>query len=901
MSDGRPNPDALLARLQSESEEARPRGRFKIFLGMCAGVGKTYAMLEAGRVRGIEGRDVLVGVVETHGRGETEQLLLGLDLMPRHQIEYRGVALREFDLDACLARRPDLVLVDELAHTNAPGSRHQKRYQDVQELLAAGIDVYSTLNIQHIESFNDVVAQITGVVVRETVPDSILDLADEIELVDLPPEELLQRLREGKVYLGEKAQLAAENFFKHGNLIALRELALRFVAERVDRQMQEYRRGETGAPIWPVRERLLVCVSAAPQSARLVRATRRLATRLGAEWLAVHIDTPRSRRLSAAERDRLHRILRLAEQLGAEIATISGSHAAQDLVSFARSRNVTKIVIGKSGEPRWKRLLLGSMVDDIAARSGEIDLYVISGEGEQAATATRPHGVRVPRWKALLWTPLAVAACTGFCTALRPWIDEANVAMLFLVCVVGVALAGGRLAGLAASLLSVAAYDYFFVAPLYELSVLHVRYGVTFFVMLLVALLISNLAVQIQEQAETARRREARTNALYGLTRRLADIADREPLLAAAAREIQQNFDCAVTFFTPDEAGTLTLSHGVLPRDAGERETAVATWVFENEQRAGLGTHTLPSALALYLPLEGSQEVVGVLGVSPGEAARLQDPDELNLLETFSRQTALALERVSLAEEANRAQVQVETERLRTALLNSVSHDFRSPLEAIMTAAAQLLRDEASADAVQRRDLAESIRDEADRLDRLIGNLLDMTRLESGAIPVRRESCALADLVDAALHRLRRPLATRAVSTHVPAELPPVRVDPGLIEQVFVNLLENAVKHTPADTPIEISAENAQGVLRITVADRGPGLPGDAIPRIFEKFFRAAPGEQGGVGLGLAICDAIIRSHGGRIWAVNRPEGGAAFHFTLPAEGWEAQPYEPAHGMPAST
>ncbi len=882
MSASRPDPDVLLRQLQT-ADAQQQRGRLKIFLGMCAGVGKTYAMLEAGRVRAIEGLNVLVGFVETHGRTETEQLLLGHDLLPVRKVDYRGVTLTEFDLDACLQRHPDLVLLDELAHTNAPGSRHERRYQDVEELLAAGISVYTSLNIQHIESQCDIVAQITGATVRETVPDSIIDLADEIELVDLNPEELLGRLKEGKVYIPQQAQLAIERFFKPGNLIALRELALRFVAERVDRQMQQFRREQRVGSTWPVRERLLVCVTASPQSARLVRATRRLATRLQAEWLAVHVETPRARTLPPRERERLYRILQLAEQLGAETTTLNGTNVADELVAFARARNVTKLVIGKSAEPRWRRLLFGSFVDDLARKSGDVDLHVISGEGEPTAVGPMPRQRAPTPWRGLLAAVLAVAGCTIFAALVFGRLRPENIVMLYLLCVTLVALRGGRAAAVLASVLSVAAFDFFFVPPFRSFAVQDLEYLLTFAVMLAVGLVVSNLTARLKEQLELARRREEHTAALYALTRELADLAALDALVAASARHIEKTFHCPAAIYLRGPADGLRLAGGVSVAPDEERERAVARWVLDHGQKAGFGTQTLPAAGALYLPLSTGQQTVGVLAVVPHSREQFLDPDEMHLLETLAQQTALAAERVQLARDAEQARLQAESEQVRNALLSTVSHDLRTPLATITGALSTILADPAGVDAQTRRDLLQSAYDEGTRLNQLLSNLLDMTRLEAGHVQLKQEAYPLEELVGAALTRLEPVLDGHRILTAVPRDLPLVLVDAVLVEQVLMNLLENAARYTAAATKIEIRAHADPEHVLVEVLDEGAGLQPGTERDIFRKFYRSRPPtDRSGTGLGLAICEAIVRLHGGQIGAENRAQGGARFWFTLP-------------------
>jgi two-component system sensor histidine kinase KdpD len=662
MSEQRPDPDALLARVQAE-EAQQARGKLKIFFGAVAGVGKTYAMLEAAHARRADGVDVVVGWVDTHGRAETEALLQGLEVLPRRPLAYRGATMDEFDLDAALTRRPALLIVDELAHTNVPGSRHAKRWQDVAELLEAGIDVYTTVNVQHLETLNDVVAQITGVIVRETIPDSILERADEVELVDLPPDDLLQRLREGKVYVPWQVERAMQNFFQKGNLIALRELALRRMADRVDDQMQVYRRTHDIAEIWPTTERLLVCVSPSPLAARLVRAARRMAARLRAEWLVVYVETPAHLQLPEADRDRVVQTLRLAEQLGAETVTLSGQKVSEELLTYARTRNVSKIVVGKPKVLRWRDRIFGSVVDDLVWGSDEIDVYVLSGE----ADTIRPQAMhlleRHSNWPAYGWGLAVVMLCTVLAWLVFPLFGGPNLIMIYLLGVVAVARRSGRGPAILASVLSVVAFDFFFVPPYLTFAVSDVQYLVTFAVMLLVALIISTLTVRLQQQAEAARQRERRTAALYAMSRDLANRRDTNSLLEAATRHISEVFDSQVALLLPDANGRLETRGTGEQRDiAGQgmftldaKELGVAQWVYEHQQMAGLGTATLPSTEALYVPLIASRGVSGVLGVRPNWPRRLLALEQVHLLETFASQTALAIERATLAEEAQNA------------------------------------------------------------------------------------------------------------------------------------------------------------------------------------------------------------------------------------------------------
>ncbi|HEX9747071.1 MAG TPA: sensor histidine kinase KdpD [Methylomirabilota bacterium] len=883
----RPDPDELLARVK-EAETRQGRGRLKIFFGAAAGVGKTYAMLDAAREQRGQGVDVVVGWIETHGRAETEALLGDLEILARRRVDYRGTTLAEFDLDAALARRPALTLVDELAHTNAPGSRHAKRWQDVLELLDAGINVYTAMNVQHVESLNDVVAKITGVVVRETVPDSIFEHTDEVELIDLPPDDLLHRLRDGKIYIPDQAREAIENFFRKGNLIALRELALRVTAQHVDAEMRHYMRDHAIHRTWPVRERLLVCIGPSPSSIRLVRAAKRMAEGLEAEWIVAYVETPAQTRLTQDARDRVAQAMRLAEQLGAETHTLTGARMSDEILAFARARNVSKIVVGKPERPLWKRIAMGSIVDTLVQGSGEIDVYVISGDRDDSRPIPPRPWQRQTDWAPYAAALASVAISTAIDWAMFPYFALSNLIMVYLLSVIIVATRYGRGPSLLASVLSVAAFDFFFVPPYFTFAVSDTQYLVTFAVMLVVALVISSLAVRIRAQAEFARERERRMAALYAMSRELAGTRGVRELREVAVRHISEVFRTQVVMLLPQPDGRLAPDEAAqFPMDVSE--LAVGQWVHEHGQVAGQGTDTLPGASALYLPLTGSRGSVGVLGLRPQDPRPLQAPEQLHQLEAFASQTALAIERARLAEDAERAQVRAETERLRNSLLSSVSHDLRTPLASITGAASTLLENEAGLDAGTRRDLLETLHEEADRLNRLVQNLLEMTRLESGALQVQTEWHSVEEVVGAALGRFGKALAQRPVTTRVPPELPLVPMDDVLIEQVLINLIDNALKYTPAESPIEVTAEDGGGAVLIEVADRGPGLRPGEERRIFEKFQRAEAGPTvRGAGLGLAICRGIVHAHGGRIWAENRPGGGVTVRFTLPVK--EAPP-----------
>lgn len=883
MHEQRPDPDELLARLQVEAA-TRHRGKLKIFFGATAGVGKTYSMLDAAHMRQSEGVDVVAGYVESHGRAETEALLDTLEVVPPRAVEYQGAMLREFDLEAALVRRPQLILVDELAHTNAPGSRHPKRWQDVEELLEAGINVYTTVNVQHLASLTDVVSQITGITVHETVPDSLLEQADEVEMVDLSPDDLIQRLKEGKVYIPEQAERALRNFFRRGNLMALRELALRRTADRVEEQLEDYRRDQAVTQPWPAADRILVSISPSPLSRRLIRAAKRMAASLHAEWIAVYVETPAHARLSEADHTRVIQNLRLAEQLGADTVTRFGHSVSQELLAYARERNVSKILVGKPTHPRWRDLVFGSVLDELVRYSGPIDVYVISGEPDTSRPLPVELWQRTSSWRAYANTLLVLAVCTGLARLMIPYFDLANLIMVYLVGVVFSAARYGRGPSILAALLSVLAFDFFFVTPYLTFAVSDSQYVVTFIIMLLVGITVSTLTVRIKHQAETARERERRTANLYALSRELANTQGVENLALVAARHISEVFDSGVVALLPDAKGRLSIR---IPADItlADHEQGVADWVYAHGQPAGRGTETLPGARGLYLPLKALNSSLGVLGIFPQQSEFLPTPDQLHLLETFSNQISLAAERALLVSETEHARIQIETERLRNSLLSSVSHDLRTPLAVITGAASSLLENDNTLTTQDRRELAQVTYEEAERLNRLVGNLLDMTRLQSGGIRASKEWQPLEEVIGTTLNRMEKRLADRPVSVSLPDDLPLVAFDSTLIEQVLLNLLDNAARYTPSGSPIELSASQDGQNVRVEVADHGSGLqPGDE-QRIFGKFYRAQPTTTRGAGLGLSICQGIVDIHGGRIWAENRPEGGARFCFTLPLDG----------------
>ncbi|WP_069705565.1 DUF4118 domain-containing protein [Burkholderia seminalis] len=925
----RPDPDQLLDKLQRDEEKQR-RGQLKIFFGASAGVGKTYAMLQAARQRLQEGVDVVVGIVETHGRGETAALLDGLDVLPLARIDYRGRTLAEFDLDGALARQPQLILVDELAHSNVQGARHLKRWQDVYELLDAGIDVYTTVNVQHLESLNDVVGAITGIRVWETVPDRVFDAADEVTLVDLPAEELLERMRDGKVYLAQQAERAVRNFFRKGNLIALRELALRRTADRVDAQMREYRADRSIQRIWQARERLLVCVGPGAEAPTLVRAAARLAASLKADWLAVYVETPRLQRLPDARRQRTLDALKLASELGAETATLAGADAVAALIGYAKVRNVSKIVAGGSPKAGLLRRLARPFGEQLAERAGDVDLMLIRASTSDEARAA-PLDARARDWRdafAQFGThrspPRHYVYAAAICTAITvvaslvsERLDLTNLVMLYLLGVVFSAVRLGRGPGVLQSFLSVAAFDYFFVPPRMSFSVSDTQYLLTFFGMLLTSLVISHLTSTLTRQASVAQRRERRTGAIYAMARELGAALTTEQIVEIGSRHVGEVFRARVAFLLPDSAdkvrqkieepdAAVTLTGADLDSDVGQ-------WVYDQQKPAGRGTDTLPATAALYLPLKAPMRTRGVLAVASREPRELEVPEQQRMLDAFAAQIALALERVHYVEIARDALVNMESERLRNSLLSAISHDLRTPLTTIVGFSSMLANGRAAAQggdaaaaerfAQREGELVDAIHDEALRMTGIVTNLLDMARLQAGSLQLKRQWSLLEETVGAALAACKRVLARHPARVALPADLPLLQMDAVLMERLFTNLFENAAKYTPPDTSIEIGAERVTDdglpFVRVHVDDHGPGLPAGMETRIFDKFTRGEKeSATPGIGLGLAICRAIVEAHGGKIGALNRtaPDGhvtGARFWFTLPVETPPAAPAVP--------
>lgn len=892
--DSRPDPDALLARVRQQEAQAR-RGRLKIFFGACAGVGKTYAMLLAAHAAQEQGVPLAVGLVETHGRAETEALLAGLPLLARKDIPYREHVLQEFDLDAALAfgaagtngtAAPPLLLLDELAHSNAPGSRHPKRWQDVEELLAAGIDVWSTMNVQHLESLNDVVGSITGVRVWETVPDTLFDSADDVVVVDLPPDELLARLAAGKVYLGAQAQHAAAHFFRKGNLIALRELALRRTADRVDIQMQDWRRaaqgGALGQPVWATRDALLACIGPDAGGEAVVRSATRLATQSDLPWHAVFVDAPAHQRVLPAARKQALQALKLAQSLGASTATPTGMTVEQTLIRYAREHNLSRLVVGR--RPRERRLPWRmAMTERLAELSPDMDVLLVPLPAAAAARApSNTAASRAPLpWHGYAAAALACAVVALLAGSLHGVLELTNIVMLFLLSVVGVALLYGRGPATLAALLGVAMFDFFFVPPRMSFNVGDVQYLITFAVMLVVALVIGQLTAGLRAQAQAATEREGRVRGLYQMSRELSAALQSEQVAEIGARFLQSEFGVRSALLVADDGNVLRLQ----PGGATEVDLAVAQWCFDKGEPAGHGTGTLPSAAALMLPLRAPMRLRGVLAVVLAQAALLT-PEQRQLLDTCASLLAISLERIHYIQVAQSTSVQMESERLRNSLLAAISHDLRTPLTALVGLADALALTPPALTGTQ-RELAQAIRASALRMSVLVNNLLDMARLESGSVQLRREWQPLEEVVGSALTACAQSLQGRAVQVQLAPDLPLLHLDAALFERVLVNLLENAVKYTPPTAPVRIAAQTRNDAVCITVEDDGPGLPPGREEAVFEKFERGSKeAATPGVGLGLAICRAIVAAHGGSVQGENRlvdgRVAGARFTITLP-------------------
>ena len=889
----RPDPDALLARVQ-EQERKAARGKLRIYFGASAGVGKTFGMLAAARKLHAEGQELLVGIIETHGRSETATMLEGLDLLPLKACGYRGKSIMEFDLDAALARHPPLILVDELAHSNAAGSRHPKRWQDVEELLDAGIDVFTTVNVQHLESLNDVVGGITGIRVAETVPDTVFDRADEVVLVDIPADELLARLKSGRVYQAPQAERASKNFFRKGNLIALRELALRRTADRIEDDVRAYRVEQSIDTIWKTGAALLACVGPRPGSDQVVRSTARLAGQLGTGWHAIYVETPSLQRLPAAQREQILNTLKLAQDLGATTAVLTASDIALASAEYARNHNLSKIAVGR-GHRSWPWRT--PHIRQIAIYAPDIDLIEIGDAVNQGAPAkmrapdNSENGAADTRIKRRLWGYLA-AVLASVATALvaspmLAYLDLANIAMLFLLVVMFVAVRFGRGPSVLATCVSVACFDFFFVAPRFTFAISDFQYLITFGVMLAVGLITGHLTANLRFQARVAMHREARARSLYEFARELSGALQTEQVFETTGAVIQRAFRARAVVLVPDADGRLHLPalSSTDPAAASSLpalDDGIAQWAFDHGESAGLGTDTLPASPIFYLPLVAPMRTRGVLAIEPEHRRWLLVPEQRQQLDTFAALAAIALERVHYIEVAQDALVNMESERLRNSLLAALSHDLRTPLTTLVGLSESLAGSKPVLSDAQ-LDVARSLHDEALRMNALVTNLLDMARIQSGEVKFNLEWHALEEVVGSALRASGPILKHHLVSTQLAADLPLVRFDAVLLERVLCNLLENAAKYTPAGSKIAIAAELHGAWVNVMVYDNGPGLPQGREEAVFEKFTRGErESAKPGVGLGLAICRAIVEAHGGRIEACASPAGGAAFVFSLP-------------------
>src|SRR5580704_2207244 len=889
-TDQRPDPDLLLAKVNRQELQAR-RGKLRIYFGSSAGVGKTYAMLTAARKLASEGRQVVVGVDETHGRAETAALLDGLEVLPPKSIEYRGKTLLEFDLDAALARRPQLILVDELAHSNVTGTRHPKRWQDVDELLAAGIDVFSTLNVQHLESLNDVIGGITNVRVWETVPDKVFDAADEVVLVDIPADELLARLKAGKVYVAQQAEHAAQHFFRKGNLMALRELALRRTADRIEGDVQAYRVDQSIESVWKTGTSLLTCVGPDADAERVVRAAARLAGQLNTEWHAIYVETPGLQRLAPAKREKILANLNLAQQLGATTAVIASAEIAESIVDYARTHNLSKLVIGRDPIRRlwpWQR----SSGQRLALLAPDIDLIEI-GRAENSAEDSGRERALLPRGSdpesndrrkvkraRYVWAAISCVVVTLISVPLAEHFDNSNIVAIFILAVVLVGVRLGRGPAALAAVLNVCAFDFFFVPPRLSFAVSDVQYLLTFFIMLAVGLITGQLTAGLRFQARVASHREERAGSLYEFARDLSGAVQVEQVVKISDESIQRTFRANAALLLPDASGRLiaTMSNTV----GLAVEIGTAQWAFDRGQPAGSGTDTLPGSEVLYIPLRAPTKARGVLAVKAHNRRMLRIPEQRQLLDTFAALIAIALERVHYVGIAQDALLKMESERLRNSLLAALSHDLRTPLT-VLGGLAESLALTAPKLSSQQLETAQAIQDEARRMSTLVSNLLDMARIESGEVKLNLQWQPLEEVVGAALEAARGMLQRHSIAVQLPRDLPLVKLDAVLIERVLVNLLENISKYTPPGSTATLSAQVIGDQLSVAVADNGPGLPAGREEAVFQKFTRGErESSTPGVGLGLSICRAIIESHHGKISAAQRPGGGAIFTFTLP-------------------
>ena len=873
------------------------KGKLTVFLGAASGVGKTYAMLEAALGRLSEGMDVVIGQIETQGRPDTDFMLKGLTVIPPRPLYYEDKIVYEMDLDAVLARCPQIVVIDSLAHTNVTGSRHKKRYMDVQELLASGINVYTTLNIQHLETLNDIVAQITGVIVHETVPDQVLDTASQIQLIDIPPEELIQRFKDGKTYVSDQAKEELKKFFRPGNINALRELALRYTAQRVDRQLESYMQSHGIDGPWPTGEKILVCISASPFSTQLIRIAKRMAERVHGEWFAVHVETLHRFPISEAEKDSMVKNFRLAEELGAEIIGLTGNNVVEEILELARKRNVSQIIIGKPEQTRFWEIIHGSIVDKVIRHSQGISIHVIPGCQQKAEfshhnTVSESREIdRKTKLRTLslvfpyIASSLMVISMTLGITLISTFLGPVNISLLYLLPVLLSAARWGTSPAIFTAVMGMLTFDLFFLSPIFSITVADLRYFISFAIFILVGLITGTLSFRLKKQVTYSRQRENNISALYALSRDIAAVDNLDAVLECIVSNVSDTLDGQVMVLIPNEK-----AHLVLRKESGrnnfyhDNELVVATWVYEIGQKAGKGTKTFSAAAALYLPLSTEQGTHGVLGICFNETVAQFDAERIRLLEAFTKLAAMAINRVKLADQARESLAMVESERLRTALFNSLSHDLRTPLSSIIGAVTGLLEDKnvVYSPDVQ-NELLQTILQGAERMNRFVSNLLDMARLESGMLKLNKEWCDLQDIIGVSINRLGVSLNRRPIDIDIQDELPLVQADGILIEQVFINLLDNAIKYSEKGSRISVSIKQQVERLEIVVANRGQSIPETDLSKVFDKFYRLnSPLQVSGTGLGLAICKGLIEAHGGDIWADNNKLGGVTITFTLP-------------------
>lgn len=887
MNENRPSPEVLLEKLRAEEKPAH-RGRLKIYMGAAPGVGKTYTMLEDAISKQREGVDVVAGVLESHGRAEIDEKLKNIEVLPKQKLIYRDKALEEFDLDGALQRNPALILIDEMAHTNMPGVRHNKRWQDIKEILDKGIDVYTTLNVQHIESYSDIVAQIIHVAVKETVPDFMIDLADTIEVVDLPPQDLLRRLKEGKVYFPKQAEIARENFFRIGNLIALRELALRATAERVITEALLYRKGEGITSIWPLKEKILVCVGAKEDSIRLIRVAKRMATTMQARWVAVYVDIPRVH-LSETERNQALENLKMAERLGAETKLLSGFDIVKEIMSFAREQNITLIMVWRQIRPRWKEFFSRSLVDELVRASGEINIQVVTSSLSGDKTKNiRPvkQSYRIkegPALKAYGLAVLVVLAATTLGFFLENYLDNTNLMMLYVLGIIIVALFGKIEISLLAIVLSVLFYGIFFIPPPLSVLFSNPQYFFTLAIMLLISYIISHLTILYQRQAESAMIGEHYTAIVNALSQKLVAIRGIDQLLDNALHYIAELFNSQVVALLPVNRQLKVHTKVRAIERPNDKGMAVAQWVFDFGEMAGRGTETLPSADAIYLPLKTADNVIGVLALRPIPPKINFTLEDLRLLEACASQIALALEVNRLEEEARKSELHQAENQIRTALLQAVSQDLHQPLMSGINLVKKLMLNAEFSNQAGILMVAKEIYASLDLLRHFINNILHIAYSDPRQLKLKKLPCALDILLEETLQALQLKLGGRQVSLYLDPELPNIPLDKAMVKEVLINLIDNAIKFSAPGTPIDISTELQKQKVIISIGDRGEGVVLNEADKLFEKFYRGqGSSSEHGLGLGLAISRNIIRAHGGEIWVENRPEAGALFRFSLP-------------------